>query len=465
MTDGRFTCAYGDLPGRLDDICRYLDTLGAGADAVPALECINSTAGVLTLLALLRRGSHFLLNPGSGNVEPTDSNLKPVARFCTHRIVVLRAPPEAPPDWLETPGNFLSVSRHADYLGPPGACDPGIGNLYIRTSGSLGTTKIVVHGQTRLFHNADSCLDRLGLEAEDRVTLPVPIFHMYGLGAGFLPALLAGASIHVEEHGNILRYLDNERRFQPNVAFLNPLLCGMLLRWGRFGSSYRRVVTSTQAMREEMFRDFDDNFGNLISLYGSTEMGAITASLSQQSQDKRAAGLGPPLRGVTLRLEDDNKDGAELLCLHPYGYRGYLDEAGHWLHRCAEGEWYRSGDWARQRNDGILVILGRANSSVNRGGYLVFLGDIENELEKLPEISQAAVIASDEEDHRGRRLTAFCIPKQGVTTTADALRAACFRHLPKHSIPDHIHLLSSLPLLPSGKLDRKTLLLHSKELI
>lgn len=458
LTDGRFTCAHSELPGLLDGVSRHLDHCGVGAAALPALECINSTAGALTLLALLRDGRRFLLTPGSGATDTTTES-KPIARFCDFRITILRAPPEASADWLETPERFLAIAPQADPLDPPQPSRGG--KLYLRTSGSMGAAKIVVHDHARLLRNALNCLERFGLCAGDRVTLPVPIFHMYGLGAGFLSSLAAGASIHLEDHSNILRYLESERRFRPDVAFLNPLLCDMLLRGRRSGGGYRRVVTSTQRISEDTFRAFDDRFGGLLSLYGSTEMGAVAACLPEDSRELRATTLGPPMRDVQLRLADDAADGSELLCLHPYGYEGYLDDRGQWLQRAAEGEWYRTGDLARGDGAGGFSILGRANLSVNRSGYLVLLSDIEKALETLPEVAQAAVVAAGEEDRRGQRLAAFCTLRSGARADEHGIRAACFEHLPKHAIPDRVHVLEALPLLPSGKLDRQTLLTYT----
>lgn len=460
LTDGRFSRAYSELPELLESIDRHLREEGLDDAEIPALECVSTLPGALTLLALLYKGRSFLLLPGGGDPErPLETS--PAARFCGTRVVVKRVPGDAPDPRL-APEQFLRLAPNPEYRGVPDTLDGTGAKLYLRTSGSMGAAKIVAHDQAKLLRNALNCRERFGLEAADRVTLPVPIFHMYGLGAGFLPAVAAGASINLDEHSNILRYLETERRFRPDVAFLNPILCEMLLRGRRSKGGYKRVITSTQRIREEAFRAFDARFGNLVSLYGSTEMGAIAAGRPEDSLDWRATALGPPMGGVELRLGAEGEataegETAELFCRHPHGFEGYLDDDGHWLSRADPGEWYRTGDVAITDPAGHLAVLGRADDSVNRSGYLVRFGDIEHAVEKLPEVSQAVVVATGGEEQRGPRLTAFCALRRKAALSTAEIRAACFEFLPKHAIPDDVIVVSDLPLLPSGKVDRQTL--------
>lgn len=463
LTDGRHQCAYRDIPEWLDAISNYLRTQGLGEGVVPALECINSTASALTLLALLRKGQSFLLSPGNGT-DATTLESKPIPHFCKYRIIVRRAGAANNNEpWLEAPERFLAITENTNYLGISDELSVA-GKLYLRTSGSMGAAKIVVHDHAKLSNNAHNCVERFGLRATDRVTLPVPIFHMYGLGAGFLPTLTVGASIHLEDHSNILRYLESERRFHPSVAFLNPLLCDMLLRGRRSGDGYRRVVTATQRIRKDTFRAFDARVGNLVSLYGSTEMGAVAACHAEDPLDLRATTLGLPMRGVQLRLETADSAGSELLCRHPYGFEGYLDDHGHWLLRTTEDDWYHTGDLATHVPQEGIMILGRANLSVNRSGYLVQLDEIEQIMGQFPGLEQVVLLADGEEDQRGQRLTAFCTVRHhmaGNRLDESRIRSTCFEQLPKHAIPDRIHILNTLPLLPSGKVDRQSLLAYN----
>jgi acyl-CoA synthetase (AMP-forming)/AMP-acid ligase II len=76
-----------------------------------------------------------------------------------------------------------------------------------------------VHSHDKLLKNAQNCVNRWELDGKDRMTIPVPIFHMYGLGAAFLPGILAGASIDFQANSNLLKYLQREKDFNPNIAW------------------------------------------------------------------------------------------------------------------------------------------------------------------------------------------------------------------------------------------------------
>ncbi|MFM5899570.1 MAG: AMP-binding protein, partial [Dolichospermum sp.] len=76
--------------------------------------------------------------------------------------------------------------------------------LYIRTSGSTGNPKIVVHSHEQVLKHALNCLERLTLSPNDRIAIPVPLYHLYGLGAAFLPSVAVGATIDLQKSANLL---------------------------------------------------------------------------------------------------------------------------------------------------------------------------------------------------------------------------------------------------------------------
>jgi acyl-coenzyme A synthetase/AMP-(fatty) acid ligase len=107
--------------------------------------------------------------------------------------------------------------------------------------------------------------------------------------------------------------------------------------------------------------------------------------------------------------------------------------------------------------NGPISVVGRADASVNRSGYLVLLSDIERRLEQLAAIGEVAVVAGQSESKQGQRIAAFCVPRPGVLLDGAQLRQLCFDILPHYAIPDEVRLLEALPTLPSGKVDRQAL--------
>jgi acyl-coenzyme A synthetase/AMP-(fatty) acid ligase len=332
---GGVSCRYSELPALLDKTEADLARHGIGLGTCTAVECPNTLPGTLLLLSLLRRGNSVIVAPPSLDGNET----KPVPHFCRHRVKVTAAPAKA-----EDAGtaDALPIETNTQYNGA--AVPPA--RFCLRTSGSMGATKIVSHDHATLIGNARNVMAKYNITAKSRVAIPVPIAHMYGFGAAFLSAFLAGASIDLQEKTNLLKYLDREKRFEPDIVFSTPALCEMLLKGFKSArTGYRAFVASGQRIGEPLFRAFDPMVGGaLINQYGSTEMGATSACEPGDSLERRVHTIGEPMPGVDLKIED-----GLLYCRHPFGFQGYLDEAGEWLHRQQPGAWSRTGLRARAR--------------------------------------------------------------------------------------------------------------------
>src|SRR5439155_3581250 len=115
---------------------------------------------------------------------------------------------------------------------------------------------------------------------------------------------------------------------------------------------------------------------------------------------------------------------------------------------------YRSGDYGRGLPDGKLEFLGRRDSQVKLSGFRIEIGEIENQLLKLPGVREGAVVVTEVAD-QNKHLVAFCSgdhpPNPGV------LRDQLAKELPRYMVPSAIHWRKTLPLTENGKIDRKAL--------
>ncbi|HYO11769.1 MAG TPA: class I adenylate-forming enzyme family protein [Thermoanaerobaculia bacterium] len=462
VTDGRHTVSYAETAGLLDELDRRFAGCGGLQDHPLALECSQSVAGALALLWVLSRKHDVVLLPELGEPSKESGTPRFIPSFCSH---VVTASAARSPEAASPLGGVGIVVNDAFAAEPVVAAFQGP-DLYLRTSGSTGVPKLTRMSHQKWLNNALACVDRWKLTADDRLSVPVPIFHSYGFGAAFLPGLLAGAAMDVGSGGNILRYIEREERFTPNVAFLTPALCDMFLTVRKTPRLYRLAVTAGDKIKRETMAGFEPRFGPLLNLYGSAEMGAVSSASPDDPPAERLGTAGTPLAGIELRVEDvgDDIEAAagervgRLLCRQKNGSDGYLVQEGSWrFEPRADDEWFTTGDLAKIRADGYVEILGRSGLSVKRDGLLVVFADVETAVEKVEGIQRAVVVAAGE-SRRGPRLVAVCLPRQnGEGPRPEAVRKRCFELLPRYAVPDEVVMVDSLPLLPSGKVDRRAL--------
>jgi acyl-CoA synthetase (AMP-forming)/AMP-acid ligase II len=158
------------------------------------------------------------------------------------------------------------------------------------------------------------------------VVIPVALAHMYGLGAAFLPAALAGGSVRLIPEANLLSYVRAEAEWEPTVAFLTPSFCHLLVKGRKQSRPYRLTVLAGDAAADT-FAVYERRHGCTVNLYGSTELGAIAAGSPDETFLVRRDTVGRPMLGVRLGPPDGGEAGVgqpagqplPLRFDHPYG--------------------------------------------------------------------------------------------------------------------------------------------------
>ncbi|MBG1265874.1 non-ribosomal peptide synthase/polyketide synthase, partial [Nostoc sp. WHI] len=210
----------------------------------------------------------------------------------------------------------------------------------------------------------------------------------------------------------------------------------------------------------------------IVNSYGPTECADVcSAYIVKQSNEflNKPIPIGKPLPNVKLHILDQNFQLVPVgvigeLCIAGVGVgMGYIND----LQRTNEKfipypfsdakseRLYKTGDLARYLNDGNIEYIGRIDNQVKIRGFRIELGEIEAVLNAHPQIQQAVVIAR--EDVPGnKRLVAYLVPSDESLTTKQ-LREFLKGKLPEYMVPSAIVILESLPLTPSGKVDRRAL--------
>lgn len=432
LSDKLFSITYPELAEQVHLVKEQLTRLDVQTGDAIALSCTQSIASITTLIALLEREQSIFLSDGRYQAPA----------FCK---VLVTAEPQGSGGRLSK--TVIQCKGNQDYakeatLGAPALC--------LRTSGSTKSARMVVHHPSRLLENSRSVFLRFALSRDDRIMLPVPLYHLYGLGAAALPALLAGASVYLHDSTDLLGLLQADQSFDANVIFLTPGLAASLVSTRRERPSFRVGVTAGDRLTFNVFEKCATQMNCLVQIYGSTEQGAMSSTSLCDSADVRANTVGLPFSGVQLRIDGQT---GEIECRNRYASLGYTDGFGHIT---AHPEYQKTGDIGQHDANGCLRILGRSNDLVKRDGVWVSLSEIEGFIAELPGVSEVAVVPGAW-GRRGVQITAYCVSSLPLGLSPDGLRQSCLQHLPRRSVPDVVNLVSALPRLSTGKIDRRQL--------
>ena len=264
LTDGYLSCSYQEITDVFERLQEHFAEQEIGFKDCLALECVNSVPSALVLLYLLDKGYSFLLLPRALNTSPKIGKMVSIPRFCRYRITTESFAAAGHTVDLKCPEQFLGLGENEDWADDSEGLNNASPKIYLQTSGSTGSPKMAAHLHTKLMGNAFNCVERLGLTSEDRIAIPVPIFHMYGLAAAFLSGVVVGASIDLQKGANLLRYLEREKEFVPNVTFLAPTFCQTLLKGRKSPRAYKLTVVAGDGLREHTFTKYESSFGCLV---------------------------------------------------------------------------------------------------------------------------------------------------------------------------------------------------------
>jgi amino acid adenylation domain-containing protein len=343
----------------------------------------------------------------------------------------------------------------------------------IYTSGSTGEPKGVLQNHRNALHYIRNHTNAYRITAEDRVTLLSSCAFLGAMRDTFM-GLLNGASVFpydVRRDGveGMAEWLARERiTIYVSVATVFRRFAETL--GGERFPELRILNVGGEPLRAadvEVYRRLTRPTCWFVNNFGTTETGTF-ALFTMDHAGTLPDGLVPAgyaLEGCEVQLLDDagqpvaGRGPGEVALTSRYLPLGYWHRPA--LTRAAyrpvagrrHVRTYHTGDQGRRLADGCLVVLGRGDRQIKVGGQRVELGEVEAALRQLPDVREAAAIASDV-GAGDRRVVAYVVPASAARPTARELRQALAGRLPGPAIPWRFVLLDALPLTSSGKVDR-----------
>ena len=334
------------------------------------------------------------------------------------------------------------------------------------TSGTTGAPKgaMTTHGQNIAVFEEWSAA--VGLRAEDRYLVVNPFFHSFGYKAGWLAALLRGATIYPETRFDAGRVLQQVERHRITMLPGPPTLFQSLLAEPATRnadlSSLRCAVTGAAVVPVQLVKDMKRELGfdEVYTAYGLTESSGVV-SLCHREDDFEtiASTCGRAMRGVEIRIADEQGEslptgGQGEVWVRGFNVmQGYLDDPEATAEAITPSGWLRTGDVGALDDRGYLKITDRLKDMYICGGFNCYPAEIENLLLEHPKIAEVAVVGSPDE-RLGEVGHAFVVRTPGSAPQPEELIEWARVRMANFKVPRHISFLDELPRNATGKVQK-----------
>jgi fatty-acyl-CoA synthase len=335
------------------------------------------------------------------------------------------------------------------------------------TSGTTGFPKGATLSHRNILNNGFFTTELIGFTERDRLCIPVPFYHCFGMVMGNLGCTTHGAAMVIPapgfDAGTTLQAVQDERCTA--VYGVPTMFIAMQShpRFADFDLSHLRtgVMAGSICPVEVMKRCIDDMHMAEVSIaYGMTETSPVSCQTrSDDDLDRRTATIGRVHPHVEVKVVDPatgetvERGGAGELCTRGYSVMlGYWDDPEKTAEAIDSDGWMHTGDLAVMREDGYCQVVGRIKDMVIRGGENIYPREIEEFLYTHPDVEDVQVVGVPDERF-GEELCAWVRVRPGAEPlTAEAVRAFATGKLAHYKIPRYVMVVDEFPMTVTGKI-------------
>jgi acyl-CoA synthetase (AMP-forming)/AMP-acid ligase II len=318
------------------------------------------------------------------------------------------------------------------------------------TSGTTGEPKGALMSHALGVAEGRQLAELLGEDAQAACVLVVPGSHAFGLACLLCCLAAGGEAVLVDTTTSLQPLVQAVQRHGARVLHGSPALFARVLKTTA-ELPVKSGFTAGSSCPPKVLEELDRREARVLNMYGMTEIGAASSCRPEDPPEVRYHTVGRPLPGYEFRVVRDS----EIEVRGPYvttGYHGRPREQD----EAFDGEWFRTGDLGGIDAAGNLTIAGRAKEVVQVGGFNVFPAEVESFLLTHPGIGQASVIGVPHVA-MGETLHAFVVPSPEAMLAGRDVVSFARAGIAGYKVPYGVSVLPELPLLTSGKPDRRAL--------
>ncbi len=335
------------------------------------------------------------------------------------------------------------------------------------TSGTTGAPKGATLTHRNILNNGRFVGEAIRLTENDRLCIPVPLYHCFGMVMANLGSLTHGSClVYPADSFDPLSVLQAVSEERCTTLYGVPTMFIAVLDHPDFAkfdiSSLRTgIMAGSPCPTEVMKRVIDQmHMGEVTIAYGMTETSPVsTQSGVDDSIELRVSTVGRVQPHVEIKIVDAEGNIVPRGVTGEFCTRGYSVMRGYWgdvakTAEAVDGDgWMHTGDLATMDENGYCNIVGRIKDMVIRGGENVYPREIEEFLYRHPKIRDVQVVGLPDRKY-GEELCAWIIPREGEQLTEQDVRDFCKGQIAHYKVPRYIKFVDAFPMTVTGKIQK-----------
>jgi fatty-acyl-CoA synthase len=335
------------------------------------------------------------------------------------------------------------------------------------TSGTTGSPKGATLTHHNILNNGFFTAEAMKLTQDDRLCIPVPLYHCFGMVMGVLGCLTHAATMVFPGEGfDPLVTLETVSEEKCTALYGVPTMFIAQMDHPRFSefdlSSLRTGIMAGSPCPIEVMRRAMSlmNLRDITIAYGMTETSPVSFQTGLDDPiERRVATVGRIHPHLECKIVD--AEGRIVpagtpgeLCTRGYSVmRGYWDDEEKTREAIDVGRWMHTGDLATIDGEGYCAIVGRIKDMIIRGGENVYPREVEEFLYRHPKISDVQVFGIPDPKY-GEEICAWIKLREGETMTDEEVRAFCRDQISHYKVPRHIRFVHEFPMTVTGKMQK-----------